>query len=146
MQKSAAVGNNYCVNMIGATVGATVGPYQGLVGLAIDHLLSVRLITASGRVVTASATRNPGLFWAVRGAGANFGIITSAVFKVTDAPNKGLLVSADFDFPPSANPSIFNLIQAMEKDYPKEMGFTFIGGYNHTSNMVRTRHYCFHHT
>ncbi|KAL8963827.1 MAG: hypothetical protein Q9183_004924, partial [Haloplaca sp. 2 TL-2023] len=129
------VGNIYCVNMIGATIGATVGPYQGLVGLAIDYLLSVRLITASGRIVTASATQNPGLFWAVRGAGANFGIITSAVFKVTDAPNKGLLVSADFDFPPSANPAIFNLIESMEKDYPKEMGFNFYGGYNHTLNV-----------
>ncbi|KAL9623135.1 MAG: hypothetical protein Q9204_007978, partial [Flavoplaca sp. TL-2023a] len=128
------VGNIYCVNMIGATIGATVGPYQGLVGLAIDYLLSVRLVTANGNIVTASATENPGLFWAVRGAGANFGIITSAVFKVTDAPNQGNLISIDLDFPPSANVSLFNLIQAMEKTYPKEMGFNLYGGYNHTAN------------
>lgn len=129
--------------MIGATLGATVGPYQGLVGLAIDYLLSVRLITAAGNIVTASETEHPGLFWAVRGAGANFGIITSAVFKVTDAPNKGKLVSADFNFPPSANVSLFNLIQSMDKTYPKEMGFNFYGGYNHTTNQVRNGHWRF---
>ncbi|KAL8990177.1 MAG: hypothetical protein Q9169_008190 [Polycauliona sp. 2 TL-2023] len=130
------VGNIYCVNMIGATVGATVGPYQGLVGLAIDYLLSVRLITAAGNIVTASETENPGLFWAIRGAGANFGIIVSAKFKVTDAPNKGNLISADFDFPASANLSLFNWIQSTEKTFPKEMGFNSYGGFNRTTNQT----------
>lgn len=68
--------------MIGATIGAGVGPYQGLHGLVIDALLSVRLVTASGKIVMASEQEHEGLFWAVRGAGANFGIITSATYKV----------------------------------------------------------------
>ncbi|KAK8060366.1 hypothetical protein PG996_010296 [Apiospora saccharicola] len=48
----------------------------------MDALLSVRLVTAAGAVVTASATENGDLFWALRGAGANFGIVTSATYRV----------------------------------------------------------------
>jgi len=126
--------------MIGATVGAGVGPYQGLHGLIIDALLSVRMITASGDIVTASEDENEDLFWAVRGAGANFGIITSATYKVFDAPNNGLLVQADFIYNSSVNASLWELLQAWDETYPKEMGLTMEATYNHTSNQVRSHH------
>ena len=134
-----AVGNIYCVNMIGATIGAGIGPYQGLHGLVIDSLRSVRLITAAGRIVTASSTQNSDLFWAVKGAGATFGIITSATYEIYDAPNAGNLVEADFVYPSSVNVSLFKLLQSMDKTYPKEMGLTIVAGYNHTSNTVSPR-------
>jgi FAD/FMN-containing dehydrogenase len=51
-------------------------------GLSIDNLLSVEIVTADGRVRTASATEHPDLFWAVRGAGSNFGVVTSFEFLV----------------------------------------------------------------
>lgn len=126
--------------MIGATIGAGVGPYQGLHGLIIDALLSVRIVTASGDIVTASDDENEDLFWALRGAGANFGIITTATYKVFDAPNNGLLVEADFIYNGSVNASLWELLQSWNETYPKEMGLTLEATYNHTTNQVRSDH------
>lgn len=120
--------------MIGATIGAGVGPYQGLHGLVIDALRSVRLVTATGEIVTASDTENPGLFWAVRGAGANFGVITSATYEIFETINKGMLQQADFVYPGATNSSLWELIESWDKTYPKEMGMTAVGSYNHTTN------------
>ncbi|MFF2495658.1 LLM class flavin-dependent oxidoreductase [Agromyces sp. NPDC058064] len=53
-------------------------------GLTIDHLRAVELVLADGRVVRADATEHPELFWAVRGAGANFGIATAFEFEVDE--------------------------------------------------------------
>jgi FAD/FMN-containing dehydrogenase len=51
-------------------------------GLALDNLRSVEIVTADGTVRTASETENPDLFWAVRGAGSNFGVVTSFEFAL----------------------------------------------------------------
>ena len=53
-------------------------------GLTIDHMVSAEVVLADGSVVTASDDENPDLFWALRGAGANFGIVTSFDFEVDE--------------------------------------------------------------
>lgn len=69
----------------GATLGARVGRYQGLHGLILDALLSVRLVTATGDIIPVSATEHSDLFWGLRGAGLNFGIVVSAIKKQWDS-------------------------------------------------------------
>lgn len=64
-----------------ATAGG-IGYLSRAHGLTIDHLVSAEVVLADGSVVTASATENPDLFWAIRGAGANFGIVVSFEFEV----------------------------------------------------------------
>jgi FAD/FMN-containing dehydrogenase len=54
---------------------------MGEYGFGVDQLISARVVTADGKLVTASESENEDLFWAIRGAGPNFGIVTSAVFK-----------------------------------------------------------------
>lgn len=58
-------------------------------GLTIDHLRAVKMVLADGSVVRASEDEHSDLFWAVRGAGANFGIVTSFEFEVDDVGNIG---------------------------------------------------------
>jgi len=66
----------------GFTLGGGFGRLNRKYGLAVDNLRSVEIICADGQVRTASADENPDLFWALRGGGGNFGVVTNFEFQL----------------------------------------------------------------
>jgi hypothetical protein len=78
-------GDTSSVGLGGLTLGGGIGWLVRKYGLTIDHLLSVEMVTADGRIVVASAEQNPDLFWALRGGGGNFGVVTGFEFRLEPA-------------------------------------------------------------
>ena len=74
----------------GLTLGGGVGHLTRKCGLSCDNVLSVDIVTADGRFLTASAKENEDLYWAVRGGGGNFGVVTSFEYRLR--PIKDILV------------------------------------------------------
>ncbi|MDE3228574.1 MAG: FAD-binding oxidoreductase [Chloroflexota bacterium] len=68
----------------GLTLGGGIGYLARSHGLSLDNLLSVDMVVADGSYVTASADQNTDLFWAVRGGGGNFGVVTSFLFRLSE--------------------------------------------------------------
>ncbi len=91
---AAVTGTCSTVGMAGLTLGGGYGPLIGRFGLALDNLLAAQVALADGRVVVADESNEPELFWAVRGGGGNFGVVTAIRYRLHNLPSirSGMLV------------------------------------------------------
>jgi len=114
--------------MVGATLGGGVGRYNGIHGMLLDSLLNVEMVTADGKIITASETVNKDLFWAIRGAGFNFGTILEATYSIYDE-TVPLVLNADFLFAPNASQAILEFFKTFENELPAKLSFVLLAGY-----------------
>ncbi|KAI1350304.1 Glucooligosaccharide oxidase [Xylaria sp. FL0043] len=77
-------GSAACVGLLGPGLGGGHGRWQGYYGLISDNFIKLNVVLANGTAITVSSTSNPDLFWAMKGAGHNFGIATSVEMKIYD--------------------------------------------------------------
>ena len=103
----------------GLTLGGGMGWLSRKAGLSCDNLLSVEVVTADGAIVRASAQENPDLFWAVRGGGGNFGVVTEFEFQLHEV---GPMVQLSFSFwDLDHGPQAFRVIRDQVADLPGDI-------------------------
>lgn len=79
---AAVLGECPSVGISGFTLGGGLGRLMGEHGAAVDNLVFAEIVTADGKVLRASSTENEDVFWAIRGGGGNFGIVTSFEYRI----------------------------------------------------------------
>ncbi|KAF2181509.1 FAD-binding domain-containing protein [Zopfia rhizophila CBS 207.26] len=121
------VGSCPCTGVLGISLGAGIGRLQGKYGYLNDNMVSIRLLLANGTVVEASKDSNPDLFWAVRGAGHNFGIGLEATYQVYPQLNDGRHYVVDFEFDLDKAEGMLETVNDMSKSMPAEVALFIIG-------------------
>ena len=109
-------GDTASVGIGGLTTGGGIGFLVRKFGLTIDNVIAADVVTANGELVRADATTNPDLFWAIRGGGGNFGIVTRFQYRLHELPQivGGLL------FLPATADTIAGFMKAAE-EAPEEL-------------------------
>ena len=103
----------------GLTLGGGFGRLARRYGLAIDNVLAFDVVTADGKLHRASPDRNPDLYWALRGGGGNFGVVTSFLFQLH--PMQRDVIKGEFVFPFSEAKQVLNFFGEYADAAPDEM-------------------------
>ena len=103
----------------GLTTAGGFGRVGRRFGLALDNVLGVDVVTADGNLVHASAEENPDLYWAVRGGGGNFGIVTNFEFKLH--PMQRTVVGGDILYPGSMVRDVFKVYRDFGVNAPDNL-------------------------
>jgi FAD/FMN-containing dehydrogenase len=109
----------------GLTLGGGFGWLSRLAGLTSDNLLAADVVTADGRVLRATSDENDDLFWALRGGGGNFGVVTSFEFNLT--PVGPLVHLGMFLYSPEQGRDVFRFAREYVRGLPDECG-VFLAG------------------
>ncbi|KAK6845412.1 hypothetical protein PG995_015522 [Apiospora arundinis] len=109
-----------CVGISAPILGGGHGWLQGQYGLAADQIISARLVLPNGDAVTVSQDSNPDLFWAIRGAGHNFGLVTEWEYRIYDVENPKMAYEI-FVFSGDKLEALYELTNKMMKTQPPEV-------------------------
>jgi FAD/FMN-containing dehydrogenase len=106
----------------GLTLGGGLGHLTRKCGLAIDNLLEADMVLANGERVRASADENPDLFWAIRGGGGNFGVVTSFLFRLHDV---GTVIAGPTFWPVELGAEVLSVYREFLPSAPRELNGFF---------------------
>jgi hypothetical protein len=102
----------------GLTLGGGLGWLNGRYGLACDNLISADVVTANGRLLTASEEENEDLFWGIRGGGGNFGVVTSFRYRLHPV---GTVLGGGLSYPLSKAREILRFYHEFARECPDEL-------------------------
>lgn len=127
-------GSCACPGYNGIGLGGGIGRYMGMFGVVSDRLVSANVVTAKGDLVTASETENSDLFWALRGAGANFGVVTSATYKAEKMSDHddGNVLTVDFYLEANSTAAYFEYLAKVGPTLPANAAGIHITLWNDT--------------
>jgi FAD/FMN-containing dehydrogenase len=117
----AALGNCGGVGIAGLTLGGGYGPLNGLYGLAADNLLGAEVVLADGRRVTTGPDEEPELFWAIRGGGGNFGVVTSMRVQLHETHH---MLAGPIVYPLNEAEQVLRSYAEFAATMPDELGIT----------------------
>ncbi|MGH3485207.1 MAG: FAD-binding oxidoreductase [Nocardioidaceae bacterium] len=106
----------------GLTLGGGIGHLTRSCGLAIDNLLEAEMVLANGDQVRASADENPDLYWAIRGGGGNFGVVTSFLFRLHDV---GVVAAGPTFWAVDQSPEVLSAYREFIGGAPRELNGFF---------------------
>ncbi len=105
----------------GLTLGGGIGYLTPRFGLTIDNLVSAEVVLADGTLVTASAISHPDLFWALRGGGGNFGVVTSFVFNLHEIGDHGNVIAGPVLYDFADTPAVMRWYRELLPSLPEEL-------------------------
>jgi hypothetical protein len=110
-------------------LGGGFSRLQANYGMSIDNLISVRLVTAKGEIITVSSTAGdrPNLWWCLKGAGHNFGIVISAVVKAFPQINDGMHWESNMIFLPDHIEQVTQTINDLDMGEGMSIHYAFAG-------------------
>ncbi len=106
----------------GLTLGGGIGYLSRAHGLSIDNLISADVVTADGRLLHANEVENSDLFWAIRGGGGNFGVLTNLEFRLHPV---GMIYGGPMFFEVEAARDVLSLYREFIADAPEQFGGFF---------------------
>jgi hypothetical protein len=115
---AAVLGECPSVGLAGYTLGGGLGRLMGRHGSASDNLVSAEVVTADGRVLHASAGENPDLFWAIRGGGGNFGVVTSFEHRLHPV---GQVLAGTIEYPLASARSTIGFFRDFMSEAPDDL-------------------------
>ena len=114
-------GINSTTGVAGLTLGGGTGYHTRLLGLTADSLLSAEVVLADGRRVTASADSEPDLFWALRGGGGNFGVVTSFEFRGHPVGEHGTVFAGPVFYDLEETADLFRWYRSRQPELPRDL-------------------------
>lgn len=111
-----------CTGVVSPILGGGHGFLQGQYGLLADNLLSADLVLANGTMITISESQHSDLFWGLRGAGQNFGIVTKFRYRIYDRTReKEMWAFEHFIFPTEKLEAVYEVVEEQRTEAPVEL-------------------------
>ena len=105
----------------GLTLGGGIGYLSRRFGLTVDNLLAADVVLADGAFVTASESSHGDLFWALRGGGGNFGVVTSFTFRCHDIGEGGMIIGGPVLYDLADTPEVMRWYRELLPSLPEEL-------------------------